>query len=205
MKHNNSVRGIATPAIIGIVAVILVVIGIGYFAQKQDAPAVSEGEKMMEKKEDTMVEKESDAMMDKDPSDAEVMEDKDAMIKYSGTVLAGTSAPLLDFKKADYDAALKTDKLVVLYFYANWCPICKAEFPQMQAAFNELTADNVIGFRVNYNDDETDADEKALAREFGVPYQHTKVFVKNGERVLKSPEGWNTARYRSEIKAYSTQ
>lgn len=124
---------------------------------------------------------------------------------YQGAVLAGTQAPLLDFDLRDYETALPTDKLIVLYFYANWCPICREEFPKMQAAFNELTTDQVIGFRVNYNDDETDADEKSLAREFGVAYQHTKVFLKNGSRVLKAPDGWDKDRYLTEINKFLTQ
>lgn len=111
-----------------------------------------------------------------------------------------SSAPLLNFTKAQYDAAVASDKLVVLYFYANWCPICRAEFPLMQSAFAKLPAgSNVIGFRVNYNDSDTDEDEKALARQFGVAYQHTKVFLKNGQVVLKSPEGWSEDRYLTEI------
>jgi len=118
---------------------------------------------------------------------------------YSGEVLAGTSAKLYDFKKADYENALNSNKLIVLYFFANWCPECREEFPKMQTAFNELTTDRVVAFRVNFNDDQTDADETALAQEFGVSYQHTKVFVKNKQRVLKSPESWEKARYLSEI------
>ncbi len=120
---------------------------------------------------------------------------------FSGTVLAGNSAKLLDFVKADYDKALDSDKLIVLYFYANWCPICKEEVPHLEGAFNELSTENTIGFRVNYNDSETDESERELAREFGVAYQHTKVFVKNGQRVLKSPEGWDKQRYLKEINS----
>ena len=118
----------------------------------------------------------------------------------TGQVLAGNASKLYNFNKAQYDEALKSDKLVVLYFYADWCPICKAEAPKMYEAFNELTTDKVIGFKVNYNDNETDSDEVALAKEFGVAYQHTKVFLKKGLRILKSPESWDKERYIDEIE-----
>lgn len=118
---------------------------------------------------------------------------------YSGARLAGDASPLLDFNSTDFEQAKASHKLVVLYFYANWCPICRAEFPLMEEAFNELTTDEVIGFRVNYNDSDTDAAEQALAREHGVAYQHTKVFLKSGQRILKSPESWDKARYLAEI------
>jgi hypothetical protein len=69
----------------------------------------------------------------------------------------------------------------------------------MQSAFSKLTTNDVVGFRVNYNDTFTDDVEKALAAQHGVAYQHTKVFVKGGQRILKSPEGWAETRYLSEI------
>ncbi|MBI3255627.1 MAG: thioredoxin family protein [Candidatus Andersenbacteria bacterium] len=122
-----------------------------------------------------------------------------APVAYTGTVLAGTTSPLLDFTKADYDKALASGSLVVLYFYADWCPICQAEFPVMQAAFNQLSEPDVVGFRVNFNDSQTNNAEKALASEHGVAYQHTKVFVKGGQRILKSPETWERVRYIAEI------
>lgn len=124
-----------------------------------------------------------------------------APVSFSGTVLAGTTTPLLDFNQADFALAQQSGKVIVLYFYANWCPICRAEFPLMQAAFNQLTAANVVGFRVNYNDTDTDDDEKSLAREHGIAYQHTKVIIKNGQQALKSPETWDTNRYVTEITA----
>ena len=73
----------------------------------------------------------------------------------------------------------------------------------MQEAFNGIDDNKVIGFRVNYNDDQTDDDERVLAREFGVAYQHTKVFVKGGQRVLKAPESWSSVDvYISKINEY---
>jgi len=120
---------------------------------------------------------------------------------YKGKKLAGDSSPLLDFTPEDYAAAKLSDKLVVLYFYANWCPICREEFPKMEDAFDELTGDRVIGFRVNYNDNQTSEAERELASEFGVAYQHTKVFLKNGERVGKYPDSWDKDRYLTEISA----
>jgi thiol-disulfide isomerase/thioredoxin len=129
----------------------------------------------------------------------EIGEQEETTSSYSGQVLAGSSAPLLVFNQADYDKAVAEGKLIVLYFYANWCPTCKAEFPSVQAAFDQLNSNKVVGFRVNFNDNETDTSEEALAREFGVPYQHTKVFVQNGNQLLKSPETWDAQRYVSEI------
>lgn len=201
--QNRFERGAAMPFIIVIIAV--AVLGVVYFAAVQkpgeDAATQKEGEAMMK-------EKETGAMMDKTGTGTgeTMMKDESVMMmKYAGAMLAGKSAPLLDFNKADYDWAVKSDKLIVIYFYANWCPVCKAEFPVMQKAFDELTTDKAIGFRVNYNDSDTDDNEKNLAREFGVAYQHTKVFVKNGQRILKSPEGWDDKRYDMEISKALSQ
>lgn len=199
MTNNNSQKGVAMPIIIMIVAFIVVLGGVVYYANRPqvDDDKMAQEKGMMEK--EAMEQKEKEAMMEKRDEGA-TMNKNETTMKHSGTVLAGKSAPLLDFTKADYDLAIKTDKLIVLYFYANWCPICKAEVSNaLYPAFNRLTTDKVVGFRVGYNDNETNTDEKNLAKEFGVAYQHTKVFVKNGQRILKSPEGWDEKRYEVEI------
>jgi len=119
---------------------------------------------------------------------------------YRGTVLAGVESPFLEFNRADYEAALKSNKVILLFFYAKWCPICKEEIKEAYAAFDDFQTDNVVGFRVNFNDDDTDGDEKALAKEFNITYQHTKVILKNGVQVgTKHVDSWNKLRYLSEL------
>lgn len=126
-------------------------------------------------------------------------------VTFSGRVLAGSAAPVIEYNQADFEKAVATKKLVVLYFYANWCPICRAEVPKMYEAFNGLLTNDLVAFRVNYNDDETDDAERNLARAHGVAYQHTKVFLKDGSRILKSPESWDRDRYIAEVQKTLSQ
>lgn len=211
--HINSQKGFAMPVIIAIVAILLVLGGVVYYGnQSKEVEKMAEEKTMTEKKameqkeQDAMMEKKDgetmkdDSMMKKEEEEGAMMNKGETMMKYSGVMLAGKTAPLLDFTKADYDAAIASDRLVVLYFYANWCPICREETKNgLYPAFNELTTNKVIGIRVNYKDSDTDSNEEALARQYGIPYQHTKVFVKNGKQILKAPDGWNKARYLTEI------
>ncbi|MBI1961396.1 MAG: thioredoxin family protein [Parcubacteria group bacterium] len=196
--HNNT-SGFNTVALV--LAIIVIIAGGLFYYQTTSAPAPEDGVMMEQSAQDAI---EEDEMMES--GEEAMMGDEDAMmedgpIPFSGTLIAGESAPLLDFNQSDYEKAVASDKLVALYFYANWCPICKEEVANaLYPAFNELARSDVVGFRVNYNDNETDDNERDLAREFGVAYQHTKVFLKSGERVLKSPESWNKERYASEIE-----
>lgn len=105
------------------------------------------------------------------------------------------------FTKARYDQAKTEGKIVFLEFYASWCPICATQEPQIEAAFDEITDESIIGFRVNYNDGDTDDDEKNLAREFGVSYQHTHVIVDaSGNVKAKSLEYWGKDKVLEEIQ-----
>jgi len=180
MKFNKANRGGALTPIVAIIAVVILILAVSYLTsgpgEESPIPASVNG---------------APVMTDTTPDDSDPMP--------SEPTTGG--AAILDFSQLEYDAALQSHELVVLFFYASWCPLCQEEFPRMQEVFGELDGSKVIGFRVNFNDSSTDDNEEELAREFGVAYQHTKVFVQNGERVLKSPETWTNERYLEEINS----
>lgn len=75
----------------------------------------------------------------------------------------------------------------VLFFYANWCPTCRPVDANLMSSKNTLPKDVTV-IRVNYNDTETDQEEKDLAQKYGVTYQHTFVQIDSeGNEVTK----WN--------------
>jgi thioredoxin 1 len=167
---------------------------------KDDAMTDDSSGSMMDDKDGSILK--DDSMMDDDTASKGNSMEVKMMNVYSGTILAGSATPYIEFNKQDYDKALAEGKSILLYFYASWCPTCKAEQPKIFEAFDSMDSDNIIGFRVNYQDSETDSEETALAKQFGVAYQHTKVILSNGERVLKSPESWDTERYLDELDKY---
>ncbi len=80
----------------------------------------------------------------------------------------------------------------VLFFYASWCTTCRpvnAEFAQNK---NEIPKDVVV-FRVNYKDSDTDEAEKNLAEKYKITYQHTFVQVNQQGEVIKKWNGGNLA------------
>lgn len=80
-----------------------------------------------------------------------------------------------------------SNKKRVLFFYANWCPTCKPADKDFILKEMDIPQDMVV-IRVNYNDSDTDKQEKNLAAKYGVTYQHTFVLIDtNGEIVTK----WN--------------
>ena len=184
---------------INYIFLILMVLAIAVLGCEQALTDDTSKDSMMEK--ESM--KEDDTAMQKDESmmEEESMMEKDAMTEssYSGKVLAGTASKYLEFSKADYDKALKENKKILLYFYASWCTICRSEQPETFAAFNELNDSDLIGFRVNYKDGDDDGDEKELAKQFGIAYQHTKVILSDGKQVAKFPDSWDRQRYLDEL------
>ncbi len=162
--------------------------------------AYNHGSNLSEDKESSVMKEKEAAVINNNEKDSM---SKKTIIGYKGELLAGNESPYLVFNKEDYDKALSENKTILLYFYANWCPECKIEQPETISAFNEMKNKNLIGFRVNYKDSDTDNNEIALAKEFGISYQHTKVIIKGGVKLLKAPDSWNKDRYLEELNKFS--
>lgn len=152
--------------VIGIV--ILLLIGGGIFVANQKSQE-SEQIKMAQEK-DTMMKKDDTAMMEEKGD--KMMIDKSILgyVKYS---------------KETLDQATKNRR--VLFFYANWCPICKPADADFTTNVNKIPSDVTV-IRVNYNDTDTDQEEKDLAKKYAITYQHTFVQIDaEGKEVTK----WN--------------
>lgn len=156
-----------------IVVVVLIVLGAAGFFFIQN-PSQNKSSEMM--KETTMGNEDA---ITEDPdsttNDEEMMADDTAMssgsyIPYSSTALADT-----------------TGSKQVLFFYANWCPTCRPVDASLSSNPDQIP-EGVTVIRVNYNDPDTDNEEKDLAKKYGVTYQHTFVQIdENGNEVAK----WN--------------
>lgn len=89
------------------------------------------------------------------------------------------SSAYVPFTQAAYDAAKASGQPTMLYFYATWCPICARQEPIIVDLFQggEIADYGITALRVNFNDPDTDAAERALAEQFGISYQHTFVLL----------------------------
>lgn len=186
-----------------VIAVVVLAVGAFIITQgNKSGDSMMKDDAMMEQSEDTMMKDDKasgeDAMMKDDTAGDAMMEDKssDSMMKedtmmkddkqsylpYSSTVLADTAG-----------------RRRVLFFYANWCPTCRPADADFQANASKFPAD-VSLIRVNYNDTETDQEEKNLAQKYGVTYQHTYVEIDAQGNKVQTWNGGQTAELLAHLK-----
>src|SRR3989338_11110936 len=98
---------------------------------------------------------------------------------------ATTSSRYVEYSKSALNNAANNRR--VLFFYASWCPTCKPADANFTQNVSKIP-DDVTLIRVNYNDSETDQEEKDLAKKYGIIYQHTFAQIEGtGKEVTK----WN--------------
>ena len=109
-------------------------------------------------------------------------------------------AQYLAFDKKEFENAKSENKVILLDFYANWCPVCRLENPKIRSALKEFKSNEVVAFQVHYNDGDVTEEHIALAKEYGINIQHTKVILKDGEVALKSLESWSKDTAVNELR-----
>lgn len=75
----------------------------------------------------------------------------------------------------------------ILFFYANWCPTCRPVDEEIESNLGNIP-EGVVIIRVNYNDSDTDKEEKELAAKYGITYQHTFVELDSDGNAVQT---WN--------------
>ncbi len=107
------------------------------------------------------------------------------------------SSRYVEYSKEAYNQA--ANKRRVLYFYATWCPSCKVANEDFLANPGKIPEDVVV-IRTNYNDPNTDADEKNLAKKYSIIYQHTFVQIDAQGNELAKWNGGETDELVTNIK-----
>lgn len=107
------------------------------------------------------------------------------MEKTDDKMMKSDSSRYVEYSRSALDSASNNRR--VLYFYASWCPTCRPADADFKANTSKIPEDLTV-IRVNYNDPETDQEEKDLAKKYGITYQHTFVQIDGqGKEIMK----WN--------------
>ncbi len=194
-------------ALIGLVALLVVIAGCTQQVMEKQEVAPKEGmegewtpEEVAAMEKEEMKKKEK--MMEGEWTPEQMAEmEKEGMME--GESMMASASTYMDWDKDAFDQAVKEGKIVLIDFAADWCGICKKEHPQLMAGFEHLNDPRFVGFRVHYKDALTTPEHDALAQQYQIPYQHTKVVIKDGKVVLKSPEAWTADRVVSELKKFA--
>ncbi|MDR0725359.1 MAG: thioredoxin, partial [Prevotellaceae bacterium] len=85
----------------------------------------------------------------------------------------------LEVNRANYDEVIKSDKLIILDFWATWCGPCRAIAPYIDEIAKEYEGQVIVG-KVNIDDDNDE-----LAIKYGIRNIPAVLYIKDGKLVDK--------------------
>ena len=100
--------------------------------------------------------------------------------------------PVTKIESAEqFNSTINSDKLVLVHFYADWCPPCRMIAPTVEAISNEFDGSLIVA-KVNVDElGEVSAEQR-------IECMPTFIFYKNGKKVDKV-EGADEASVRELI------
>jgi hypothetical protein len=122
--------------------------------------------------------------------------------EYNGKILAGDKAPYIEFNTKDYEKASKNGKVILLYFYSDYSYISKTEEIKIIKAFNDMTNNQMIGFKLHFEDINTTQEEKQIASLYEIKESRTKLILKNGKVMQKNSATWDIGTYATQMSLY---
>ena len=176
--------------------VLFVLVGGGLLIVNQNSQQSEQAK--MEQEKVAMVQRE-DPFATKTPEQIamEKADESKMMEKDTNKMMKSNSSRYVEYSKTVLDQS--ADKRRVLYFYATWCPSCKAANEDFTANPNKIPEDVVV-IRTNYNDPDTDLEEKDLAKKYGITYQHTFVQIDGQGKQITKWNGGDTDELVANIK-----
>lgn len=171
------------PFILILLTAILILVSVGGLVVYKN---YSDSKNMM--KDESMMPKDSMMEEDKMDSDENMVKDDSSMMMDSRYV---------EYSKEVLDKA--ADSRRVLFFYANWCPTCRPADKNFSENVSKIPQDLTL-IRVNYNDSDTDNEEKDLAKKYNVTYQHTFVQIDSTGKEIKKWNGGQIEELLANIK-----
>ncbi len=92
-----------------------------------------------------------------------------------------------DYSKDNFDKALASDSVLVLYFTSNWCSECTKQDTTNQEVFDEIGDQGLVFLKVHILDSETTSESDALAKKFDIVKENSYVVLdKKGAVAFKS-------------------
>lgn len=144
----------------------------------------------MEKKDTMNNEEKNTATMEKEKTmtpEEKMMAEKEAMMEKN------TTGKYVDYSPTALAEATKNNGKAVLFFWASWCPDCKASNANFLANLDKIPQ-NVTILKTNYDT------EKALKTKYGVTYQHTFIQVDGAGNQIGRWNGGSIVELISNIK-----